>query len=80
MVNSGEMPEGQNVALASLEGKPLCGPDKDTDSQNLIQPRIGLDSFKHGSMYGFPNIRPYPRFTIYTRRFSNYYIYDFVYY
>ena len=48
MVNSGEMPEGQTVALASLEGKPLCGPDKDTDSQNPILPRIGLDSFKHG--------------------------------
>ena len=80
MVNSGEMPGGQNVALASLEGKPLCGPDKDTNSQNPILPRIGLDSFKHGWMYGFPNIRPYPRFTIYTSRFSNYYIYDFVYY
>ena len=48
MVNSGEMPGGQNVALASLEGKPLCGPDEDTDSQNPILPRIGLDSFKHG--------------------------------
>ena len=73
MVNSGEMPEGQNAAFSSIEGKrPLCRP--------AGHPDIDTDSVKNGPMSGCPCIRHYPRFTIYISRFSDYFIYDFVYY
>ena len=39
MVNSGEMPEEKNAALASFEGKSPNGPDVDPD---LVQNRTGL--------------------------------------
>ena len=72
MVNSGEMPEGQNAAFSSIEGKP--------SRQPAGHPDIDTDFVKNGPMSGCPSIRPYLRSTIYISRFSNYFIYDFVYY
>ena len=73
MVNSGEMPEGENAAFSSIEGKrPSCRP--------AGHPDIDTDSVKNGPMSGCPCIQPYLRFTIYISRFSNYFIYDFIYY